>query len=89
MTKNEARDIALAGFNHIAGDSDLISALLHQAGADVAALREMAARPEFLVFVLDFLMESDERLLGFTAAEGLAPQRVQIARGVLGGFDSF
>lgn len=89
MTKTEARDIALAGFNHIAGDSDLISALLDQAGADVAALREMAARPEFLVFVLDFLMESDERLLDFTANAGLAPQRVQMARGVLGGFDAF
>lgn len=88
MTRNEARDIADAGLTHIAADQDLVSAMLEQAGADPSAIRDIAARPEFAVFILDFLMESDERLLTFAQSAGIQPQRVQMARGVLGGFDS-
>ena len=87
MTRNEARDIADAGFSFIAADAELVGALLSQSGTDVSGLRSMAGRPEFAAFVLDFLMENDERVLAFCAQTGLAPQRVQMARGVLGGFD--
>lgn len=87
MTGHEARDIADAGFSHIAGDADLIQALLAQSGSDVAGLRAMAARPEFAVFVLDFLLEQDQRVLDFAAAAGIRPERVQMARAVLGGAD--
>lgn len=89
MTENEARDIADAGFTHIAGDADLVGALLQQSGTDVTGLRAMAAQPEFAAFVLDFLMESDERVLAFCEGAGIAPQRLQMARGILGGFESF
>ena len=67
MTGHEARDIADAGFSHIAADAELIEALLAQSGSDVAGLRAMAARPEFAVFVLDFLLEQDQRVLDFAA----------------------
>ena len=87
MTRNEARDIADAGFVHIAGDAELVGALLAQSGSDVAGLRAMAARPEFAVFVLDFLLEHDQRVLDFAQAAHIAPQRVQLARAVLGGGD--
>ncbi|MDQ7261193.1 DUF3572 domain-containing protein [Paracoccus sp. PS-1] len=87
MTPNEARDIAEAGFAHIAGDADLAGALLAQSGSDVAGLRAMAARPEFAVFVLDFLLEQDQRVLDFAQVAQIAPQRVQMARAVLGGGD--
>ncbi|RDW13321.1 DUF3572 domain-containing protein [Paracoccus thiocyanatus] len=87
MTPNEARDIADAGFAHIAGDTELVGALLAQSGSDVAGLRAMAARPEFAVFVLDFLLEHDQRVLDFAQAARIAPQRVQLARAVLGGGD--
>lgn len=87
MTAGEARTIADQGFVHIAGDSDLVLALLAQSGSDAAGLRAMAARPEFAVFVLDFLLEQDQRVLDFAAASGLRPERVQMARAVLGGGD--
>ncbi|MCJ1902551.1 MULTISPECIES: DUF3572 domain-containing protein [Paracoccus] len=87
MTRNEARDIADAGFAHIAGDAELVGALLAQSGSDVAGLRAMAARPEFSVFVLDFLLEHDQRVLDFAQAAQIAPQRVLLARAVLGGGD--
>ncbi|UXU74760.1 MULTISPECIES: DUF3572 domain-containing protein [unclassified Paracoccus (in: a-proteobacteria)] len=85
MTPREAAGIADSGFGHIAGNPELIGAFLAQSGCDVAGLRQMAARPEFAVFVLDFLLEQDQRVLDFAAATGLAPQRVQMARAVLGG----
>ncbi|CAM3003554.1 Protein of unknown function [Paracoccus aminovorans] len=87
MTAGEARDIADRGFAHIAGDAELVAALLAQSGCDPAGLRAMAARPEFAVFVLDFLLEQDQRVLDFAAAAGLRPERVQMARAVLGGGD--
>ncbi|MFH5773538.1 DUF3572 domain-containing protein [Paracoccus sp. NGMCC 1.201697] len=87
MTPSEARDIADAGFSHIAGDAELVSALLAQSGTDVAGLRRMAGRPEFAQFVLDFLLEQDQRVLDFAADAGIQPQRVVMARAVLGGGD--
>ena len=87
MTGHEGRDIADAGFSHIAADAELIEALLAQSGSDVAGLRAMAARPEFAVFVLDFLLEQDQRVLDFAASAGIRPERVQMARAILGGGD--
>ncbi|WP_347266458.1 DUF3572 domain-containing protein [Paracoccus sp. (in: a-proteobacteria)] len=87
MTPHEARAIAEAGFAHIAADPDLAGALLAQSGSDVAGLRAMAARSEFAVFVLDFLLEQDRRVLDFAEASGMAPQRLLMARAVLGGGD--
>ena len=87
MNRSEARDIADAGFSHIAGDSDLVSTLMAQSGTDVAGLRAMAGRPEFAQFVLDFLLEQDQRVLDFAAQTGINPQRVVMARAVLGGGD--
>ena len=87
MTGHEARDIADAGFSHIAADAELIEALLAQSGSDVAGLRAMAGRPEFAQFVLDFLLQEDDRVLDFAASAGIRPERVQMARAVLGGGD--
>lgn len=87
MELNEARDIADRGFAHIAGDAELVQALLAQSGSDVAGLRAMAARPEFAQFVLDFLLEQDQRVLDFATDAGIRPERVQMARAVLGGGD--
>lgn len=87
MTPTEARDIADAGFQHIAAQPDLVQALLEQSGSDVAGLRAMAGRPEFAQFVLDFLLQEDARVLDFAGALGIAPQRIVLARATLGGAD--
>ncbi len=89
MTPSEARNIADEGFAFIAGDPEMVGALLAQAGADVAGLRAMAVRPEFAVFVLDFLMEFDQRVLDFAASAQIKPERIQMARVILGGYDPF
>jgi hypothetical protein len=87
MTLAEARDIADRGFSHLAAEPDLVQALLAQSGCDAAGLRAMAARPEFAVFILDFLLEQDQRVLDFARAAGLRPERLLMARAVLGGGD--
>lgn len=87
MKPTQAKEIAQAGLIHIAADAELVMAMVSQSGADVSDIRAMASRPEFAVFVLDFLMESDERLLAFAATAGLRPEQVQMARAALGGFD--
>lgn len=87
MTPTEAQDIADAGFQHIAAQPELVEALLAQSGSDVAGLRAMAGRPEFAQFVLDFLLQEDGRVLDFAAELGIKPQRVVMARAVLGGAD--
>lgn len=87
MTEHEARGIADAGFSHIAADSELVMALLAQSGSDAAGLRAMAVQPEFAVFVLDFLLEQDQRVLAFVRDAGIGPERVQMARAMLGGGD--
>ena len=74
------RDLALRAFSHVAADPELAAALLSAAGASPADLRAMARRPEFATFILDFLLESDERVLAFAAAEGIPPEAVQRAR---------
>ena len=45
----------------------------------------MAERPEFALFLLDFLLESDQRVLAFAEAEGVAPDRIMAARAALSG----
>lgn len=74
------RDLALRAFAHVAADPELAEALLAATGATPASLRAIAARPEFAGFILDFLLETDARVLGFAAAEGIAPEAVQRAR---------
>ncbi|AGT09180.1 DUF3572 domain-containing protein [Paracoccus aminophilus] len=87
MNQSEARDIADAGFAFVAGDPELVGALLAATGAEASDLRAMASRPEFAVFVLDFLLEADERVVDFARSAAIKPERVVIARAVLGGAD--
>lgn len=74
------RDLAMRAFAHVAADPELAAALLAAAGAAPSDLRAMARNPEFAGFILDFLLESDERILGFAAAEGTTPEAVHRAR---------
>lgn len=87
MNEHEARNIADDGFGYIAARPELVSNLLAQTGSTADSLRKMAARPEFGVFILDFLLERDDLVVDFASSAGLKPERVVIARAVLGGGD--
>jgi hypothetical protein len=64
---------------------DAIGALLGAAGLDPAEARRRADDPEFLGFVLDFLLSDERLLLDFAAEAGVAPETPMRARMALPG----
>lgn len=85
MDKSRAVDIALQGFAWASGQDEVMSAFFAQTGSDPAALRGAAERPEFLGFVLDFLLGQDEWVRGCADAIGEDPANLAIARAYLPG----
>lgn len=69
----------------LAADPERIGAFLGASGADPAALPGLAAEAQFLGFVLDFVLASDEGVLAFAASAGLPPEAVAQARSALPG----
>lgn len=69
----------------IAGEPDFLAAFLDTSGLAPDAIRARAGEPEFLGFVLDFVLASDAGVLAFAAAAGLAPDEPARARAALGG----
>lgn len=88
MTHDQATVTGLQALSHIATDDDLFGAFLDQAGTDAADVRARAMNPEFLGFVLDFLMQDDARVIGFAATQGIPPEDVAMARRALPGGDT-
>lgn len=85
MTPNAARDLSDNALHFVASDPELTAAMLAASGADAGGLRQMAARPEFATFLLDFLLEEDARVLAFARAAGIRPEDVMAARYALSG----
>lgn len=87
MNAERAAEIAQEALVWLAGQPELIVRFLGATGAGPGDLRARAADPEFLGFVLDFLLGADETVLGFAAEAGLAPEAVARARALLPGGD--
>lgn len=85
MTPQAARDLANRALAFVAADAELAASLLGASGATADSLRSMAETPEFSVFLLDFLLEDDRRVLAFAEAERLPAQTVLAARMALEG----
>tara|TARA_B100000902_G_C27081319_1_gene799044 strand:- start:314 stop:592 length:279 start_codon:yes stop_codon:yes gene_type:complete len=56
-------------------------------GAKTDHLKGRAKEPEFLCFVLDFFMTSDDLIIKFSKDLNIAPEHLQRARSVLSGGD--
>ena len=87
LPRDAAETLALTALGWIAADEERAGAFLGMAGATPEDLRARAQDPEFLGFVLDFLLADEEALLAFCEAEGLAPDRPMRARAGLPGGD--
>ncbi len=87
MTLDRATVTGLQALSHIAADEDLFGAFLDQAGTDAGDVKSRATDPDFLGFVLDFLMQDDGRVIGFAATLGIPPEDVPMARRALPGGD--
>lgn len=83
----EAEALAVRALAWMAADPDLTGRFLAAAGAGPADLRARAADPEFLGFVLDFVLADEQALLAFARIEGLDPELPLRARAALPGGD--
>ncbi len=82
MTPEAAESIAIKALVWIAEREELASSFLGASGASADDLRERATDPEFLGFVLDFLLSDEDALLGFcedVAVKPDAPMRARVA----------
>ncbi len=87
LGRDRAEALGLEALGWIAGQPDLAGAFLGASGGTADDLRTRAGDPEFLGFVLDFLLADEAALLAFCAAAGLAPDWPMRARAALPGGD--
>ncbi len=80
MTAEEAMSIGQDALIWLAGQPEALGGFLHLSGLDPGTMRDRASDPEFLGFVLDFALGSDEAILAFAADTGLSPSDPARAR---------
>lgn len=85
MQTPRALEIGQDALIWLAARPESLEAFLAASGMAPAGLRAGAADPEFLGFVLDWILGSDSAVLDFAAAAGLAPEEPARARAALGG----
>lgn len=86
--QESAEIVALQAFGWLASQPDDLGAFLNASGAAPSDLPRLARDPHFLAALVDFLLETDERVLACTAALNLPPTALGEARmGLPGGRD--
>lgn len=85
MNAEAAASMAQDALIWLASQPDLLGQFLAASGAGPADMRRRADDPEFLGFVLDFLLGSDDLLRSFAAEAGIAPDAPMRARAALPG----
>lgn len=71
MKSEQAEKIAVDALFWLSGEEEEMAAFLGASGAAPEDLRTRAAEPDFLCFVLEFLMSDDGRVMAFCDARGL------------------
>ena len=87
MTRDEAEAATLEALSWIASDNERIAALMEATGADAQSIRARAQEPEFMGFIWDFMMLSDDNILGFCEESGRDPAEIPSIRAALPGGD--
>ncbi len=87
MNKGEAEAMAIGALGWLASDEEALGRFLGATGAAPADLRVRAQEPEFLGFVLDFLLGDERLLFSFCDAGGLPYEAPMRARAALPGGD--
>ncbi|MFT6775586.1 MAG: hypothetical protein ACJA1L_003308 [Paracoccaceae bacterium] len=89
MTKDRAETTAVQALGWMAGREDTLEAFLGAAGCAPEDLRARAGDPEFLGFVLDFLLGDEAALMAFCDDCGLPYAAPMQARAALPGGDQW
>ena len=87
LSRGLAEELAVQVLGWIATDQDLTATFLGSSGAEAGDLRERIADPDFLGFVLDFLLADEAALLSFCESHNVSPDRPLRARAALPGGD--
>lgn len=85
MKRERAMAVGEQALVWLAGEPEALGAFLGASGLAPRDIRARARDPEFLGFVLDFVLGADASVLAFAATAGLAPDEPARARAVLGG----
>jgi Protein of unknown function (DUF3572) len=88
MRTENAAEIAQEALIWLAGQPEALGGFLAASGIAPDELRRRAAEPEFLGFVLDFLLGDENAVLAFAATAGLPPDAPRRARAALPGGDA-
>ena len=88
MPVNEAKRMGLEALSVIAGRDELRDAFLGWSGLSGDEIAGRAQEPEFLGFVLDFVMQADDSVIEVAGALGCAPEKMAEARMALPGGDA-
>ncbi len=87
MKREAAETTAVQALVFLAGREEALGAFLDAAGADASELRARAQDPEFLGFVMDFMLQDEVLLLAFCDDQGLPYDLPMRARSALPGGD--
>ncbi len=85
MTPSAAADLACEALIFLADRPEMLGRFLAETGADAATLRQAAADPGTLGFVLDFLLGDEALVREFSAQAGIDPAMPAQARAALPG----
>ncbi|MEM8791522.1 MAG: DUF3572 domain-containing protein [Pseudomonadota bacterium] len=87
LPRDTAELLAARVLGWLALDADVTGRFAAMAGADVTELRDRVREPEFLGFVLDFLLSDEQMLLACCEALTVPPDHPMRARAALPGGD--
>ena len=87
MKRNEAENLATDVLTWLARDDERLMTFLGMTGASVEDLRSRAGDPDFLGFLVDFLLADEATLIAFCDETGRPYDAPQRARRALPGGD--
>jgi len=85
MNREQAEDIAIKALGWLASEPEQLQHFCNSTGASPDDILKRAQEPEFLGFVLDFLLLDDSTILTFAGEAEIQPESVQTARYALEG----
>lgn len=79
ISPSQARDLADRVLLHVLQDDELLSSLLGRSGIDPAQLSTVVNGPDIHEFILEFVNESDDRVIACAEAIGVSPAEIGAA----------
>lgn len=87
MARNDAETLGARMLGWMAEDDDRFGRFLATTGMGLADIKQRAGDPEFLGFVIDFLLSDEATLMACCEALAIAPDQPMRARAALPGGD--